>query len=115
MNEQQQHTARRLVRVLGLSIAGVVALTATAWAQAEGYDANALSSEGFQTAAGSGSEEVPGGAFMLAAYVAFFALLGGYAFQLARKQARVQREFGDLRKAVEDIDDQLAELGGDKA
>jgi CcmD family protein len=111
MRHDTLNSIRRLLGVGGLALLSVVGVAATAWAQAEGYDANALSTDGFQTAAGNGSGEVPGGAFMLAAYVVFFALLGGYAFSLARKQARVAREFSELRRAVEDIDDQLAALG----
>jgi len=111
MRHDTMNNGWRLLGVGGLALLSVVGVAASAWAQAEGYDANALSKDGFQSAAGNGSGEVPGGAFMLAAYVVFFALLGGYAFQLARKQARVAREFAELRRAVEDIDDQLAALG----
>ncbi len=76
------------------------------------YDADSLSETGFQTTESEG-DEVPGGRFMLIAYCAFFGLIAGYVVHLSQRQARVQREFGDLRRSMEDLDDQLAERGID--
>lgn len=101
----------RFVSALLLAIA--VATASPAAAQTDGsYDADSLSESGFATG-DSDADEVPGGVFMLLAYCAFFALLAGYTVNLSQRQARVQREFGDLRRSLEDIDDQLAERGID--
>lgn len=77
--------------------------------EGSGYSETVLSEQGFQVAQGAG-ESVPGGTFLLIAYVAFFGLVVGYVVHLARKQRAVAAEFGALRKSVEDIDDRLDEL-----
>ncbi|MFT4704104.1 MAG: CcmD family protein [Bradymonadia bacterium] len=95
-------------------LCGLLVLVTPAFvrAQSEGssYDAEALSESGFQVAYGV-SDAVPGGQFLLAAYVVFALLLGGYVVTLAKRQQAVQRELAELRKALEDIDDQLDAAG----
>lgn len=76
-----------------------------------GYDADALSDEGFRPAYGTGDEDtIPGGRLMLAAYIVFFALLGWYSVRLSRRHSAVQQELSALRKSMEDIDDRLDDL-----
>ena len=98
-----------------LSAAALVVISSlSAVAQAEegsGYSGEALSQQGFQVAQGAG-ESVPGGTFLLLAYVAFFGLVVGYVGFLARRQRAVSEEFGALRRSVEDIDDRLDEIQG---
>lgn len=96
---------RRLWMTLALALCLAVP-AAAAWAD-DDYDAADLSESGFDDAGEADNDEVPGGVFLLAAYCALFALVGGYTVHLSRRQARVQKEFGELRRAVEDIDDQL--------
>lgn len=80
---------------------------------AAGYDANALSDEGFRPATDGGdAESIPGGQLMLAAYMVFFVLLAFYTTRLAQRHTAVQAELASLRRAMEDLDDRLDSLDG---
>jgi hypothetical protein len=71
------------------------------------YDARSLSERGFVAVERSAREEVPGGTFMLAGYLAFLLLLGAYVARLAAAHRATQEELRALRRAVEDLDDKL--------
>lgn len=80
-------------------------------AERASYDAEALSDQGFQAVSGRGDEaSIPGGRLMLAAYLAFLALLAGYGVRLAARHTAVQGELANLRRLMEDVDDRLDEL-----
>jgi len=114
------HVAAAVARAL---VALAVSLAAPARAQepaaapaaaaAEGsgasaaYDARSLSERGFVAVERSAREEVPGGAFMLAGYLALLLLLGAYVARLAAAHRATQDELRALRRAVEDLDDKL--------
>ena len=73
-------------------------------------DDSAPAGDAYRPAEDGEIEPVPGGTFMLLAYLALWVATGGYLFRLASRHRAVQAELGVLRRLLEDIDDRLNEL-----
>ena len=102
---------RRTLHALSLTAALIAFTPSGAVAQDEAeYSAETLNDDGFRAVEGDPTDEVPGGPLLVAAYLALWLLVGGYLVRLSRRHAEVQQEYAALRRALEDIDDRLAEL-----
>lgn len=106
-------------RSFALLLGGLLLVAMPAFAQdgsgTGAYNADALSAEGFVAVEGGGdADTIPGGSLMLAAYLLFLGLVGGYSVQLARRHSAVQGELANLRRLMEDIDDRIDGLEREK-
>lgn len=70
-------------------------------ASAQEEDPAESRAESFQAAEGPNTENIPGGALMVAAYGACFVLVLGYVVSLGYRQAQTARELASLRAEVE--------------
>ena len=104
---------RQTLRTLALAIAlFFVVPPAPAFSQDDAeYSADELDADGFRAVEGSPTDDVPGGTLLIGAYLALWVLVGGYLVRLSRRHAAVQEEYASLRRALEDIDDRLNEMG----
>lgn len=55
----------------------------------------------FEAARGAQTEDVPGGALLIAAYGVIFLLVLGFVGSIAVRQARTQRELAQLRQDIQ--------------
>ncbi len=55
----------------------------------------------FEAAQGAQTEDIPGGALLIAAYGVIFLLLLGFVGTIAARQARTQRELAQLRQDIQ--------------
>jgi CcmD family protein len=98
---------RALIRTLMLAVALGVSVAPAALAQdgepdAEAEDPAEERATAFRAVEGPVTEDVPGGALMIAAYAAIWILVFGYVFRLGRISARTAADVSRLERSLAD-------------
>lgn len=83
---------------LALFLGSTLSLAAVASAQEDPAESRAAT---FEAVEGAQTEDVPGGALLIAAYGVIFLLLLGFVGSIAARQARTQRELAQLRQDIQ--------------
>lgn len=87
---------------VGLLVLAPATLCARALAQDEGAeDAAESRATEFQAADGAQTENIPGGALMVAAYGVIFVLVLGYVISIGYRQAQIGADVARLQKDLE--------------
>jgi CcmD family protein len=64
-------------------------------------------STAFRAVTGPETEDVPGGALLIGAYLAIWALTLGYLFRLGRIARGIESDVADLRETLKRVDDDV--------